>query len=398
MKVILFVTHYENKLMVAARRWRMLVSFLRKEGMHFSIVTPGLEDKEYIGEFGESVCVFKARSGHRKGKSGSILGESRRVIPSPVPCLDVSLLLWFRAINDQRIIDHCIKSDMLISTYGPAGPMLYGLMMARKYKKSWVLDIRDSFQPGHSVSSKILSGFNGWLERKILGQASLVITVGQRLAQYLTEKYQCSVEYIYNGWTDADPLYIDQRSKNQANYFLYAGSIHQHQLPALKIFLVSLSAYGNYRLRIRLIRDYSGNISQWSKENGFEDIIDIYPPVSSDQLSREMRDSVGVLVIEDINPLDWQKGTVTGKLFSLLVSGLPGIVISHQDVEVYQLAAKASGWFCTSDLESTRKTIKKVIEFDRTKIIDNRRTMSEYHYSIQAKKFAGLCQKTMNKE
>jgi hypothetical protein len=111
MKVTLFVTHYENKLLVAARRWRSLVSFLCKEGMHFCIVTPGLEDKEYIGEFGEFVCVFKAQSGTGTGKSTSIMGESRRVIPSPFPYLDISFFLWLRATNDQRIINCCIKSE-----------------------------------------------------------------------------------------------------------------------------------------------------------------------------------------------------------------------------------------------------------------------------------------------
>lgn len=397
MKVTLFVTHYENKLMVATRRWRSLVFFLCKEGMKFCVVTPGSEDKEYIGEFGESVCVFKAKSRAGMGKFTSIMGHSKRVISTPFPYLDISCFLWFRALNDQRISNCCIKSDMLISTYGPAGPMLFGLVMSRKYNKPWVLDLRDSFHVGYSGNSKILSKLNRWVERRIIGKASLSITIGQKLSRYLSDKYQYTFEYIYNGWTDADPVCMGRRSRNHSNYFLYAGSIYQHQLPAFKIFLDSLSTYDNFKLRIRLIRDYSGNILQWTRDNGFENIVDIFPPVASDKLRCEMRNSVGVLVVEDINPLDWQKGTVTGKLFSLLVSGLPGIVISHKEVEVFKLAAKASGWFSAYDFEGSRKAIKEIISFDRVKKIDNRRIMSEYHYSIQAKKFADLCQKAMVK-
>ena len=127
MKVTLFVTHYENKLMVAARRWRSLVCFLCKEGMHFYVVTPGLEDKEYIGEFGETVFAFKVRYKGRRGKFVPNMGESRKVIASPFPYLDVSLFHWCSILNDKRVIDFCSKSDMLISTYGPAGPMLIGL-------------------------------------------------------------------------------------------------------------------------------------------------------------------------------------------------------------------------------------------------------------------------------
>ena len=398
MKVTLFVAHYENKLIVAARRWRLLISFLRKEGMHFYVVTPGLEDKEYIGEYGELVCVFKARSRTATDKSTYVMGESRKVLPSVFPYLDISLFRWLKATSDQRVINHCINSDMLISSYGPAGPMLFGLLMSGKYNKPWVLDIRDSFQIGHSVNIKLLSKFNGWVERKIVGRASLSITIGERLAHYLSHKYRCTFEYIYSGWTDTDPVYINQRAEKKSNYFLYAGSIHQHRLPAFKIFLDALAKDGNFKLRIRLIRDYSGNFIEWLRVNGFENTVDVYPPVSPEQLSSEMMNSIGVLIVEDINPLDWQKGTVTGKLFSLLVSGLPGIVISHQDVEVFKIAAKASGWFCAFDLESAQKAIKKITTLDKTELSDNKEIMNEYHCSFQAKKFASLCQKAIKNE
>jgi hypothetical protein len=398
MNVTLFVTHYENKLMVAARRWRSLVSLLCKEGMHFYVVTPGLENKEYIGEFGETVFVFKTRSKGRRGKFVCNMGESRKVIASPFPYIDVSLFHWFGMINNKRVINYCSKSDMLISTYGPAGPMLFGLLIARKYNKPWVLDLRDSLQISYSENSKALSNYNRWVERKIISRASLLITVGKSLAHYLSNKYQCSFEYIYNGWIDTDPIDISQKIKHSDHYFLYAGSVYQHQLPAFKLFLGALSTYKNIKLRIRLIRDYSGNFLQWLRENGFENIVEISPPVAEDQLSQEMRNSVGALVVEDLNPLDWQKGTVTGKLFPLLVSGLPGIVISHQDVEAYKLAAKASGWFCAYDLEGSRKAIDKVISFDITKMADNKARLSEYHYATQAKKFARLCQKVLEKK
>ncbi len=398
MKIVLFATYYENKLMVAARRWRSLAYFLCNEGVELCVVTPGKENKEFVGEYGEKICTFKSLNRKANVANFSNTKRNKRIFPSPFPYLDISFLSWMGAFNNKNVQIFCAQSEVFVSTYGPSGAMLFGLGMAYRHKKPWILDLRDSFQIDSSIKSKLLIKLNHWVEKKIIEKASLCITVGEVLASYLSTRYQTDFKYIYNGWLDSDEIGSDRLVVTKINLFLYAGSIYSHQLPALKVFLDSLKEYKqHHKLRIYLIRDYSGYLYQWLEEHEFELLVEIYAPVCSEKLAIEMASSKGVLVIEDLTPLDWQKGTVTGKLFSLLVSGVPGIVISHRETELFSLALKAEGWFCAYDAEGCQQAIYEILKIDKTTLVKNKKILSEYHFSYQAKKIKGLFETTIEK-
>lgn len=381
--------------MVASRRWRSLVFILRKEGVDICVVTPGEEDVEYTGEYGETVLVFKSRWVKKNTAAGSKKGLGRKVINTPFPYLDVSVVNWYRAIRDSRVAFHCSKSDILISTYGPAGAMLLGLWFSRKFKLPWVLDLRDSFQLPASFTFKPLLKLNQVIEKLIVSKATLRITIGKVLADNLSHKYQSKFEYIYNGWVDTDAIKIQQEPVLKP-YFLYAGSVYGHQLNALKLFLDALRVEGNIILRIRLIKDYSGLLDEWLVENNFDSLVEVCPAVSNNELEKERKLSAGVLVLEELEPNDWQKGTVTGKLFPLLVSGVPGVVIAHPDVELSKLASKAKGWFCGYDKKSTGQAILSVMGREKNDLDSNRDIFKEYHYSCQARKLLKLCKGAIN--
>lgn len=395
MLITLFATHYENKLMVASRRWRSLVFVLCKEGVDICVVTPGEEATEYTGEYGETVLVFKSTRVKKNTAAGLKKGDSRKVINTPFPYLDVSVVNWYRAVRDFRVALYCSKSDVLISTYGPAGAILVGLWFSRKFKLPWVLDLRDSFQLPSSFTFKPLLKFNQRIEKFIVGQATLRVTIGKVLADNLSNKYQSKFEYIYNGWLNADVINIQQKPKTKP-YFLYAGSVYEHQLNALKLFLDELFIKESIILRIRLIKDYSGRLEEWLVENSFDEFVEVCPAVSNNELENEVKLSTGVLVLEELEPNDWQKGTVTGKLFPLLVSGVPGVVIAHPDVELSKLASKAKGWFCGHEKKSTKQAVLSVIECDRNELDSNRDIFKEYHYSFQARRLLKLCRDAIN--
>jgi hypothetical protein len=394
MLITLFATHYENKLMVASRRWRSLVCFLRKEGVEIYIVTPGIENKEYVGEFGETILIFKAKTAKKNAPNNSKI-KAKKVIPSPFPYLDISIATWLRVLRDAKVTTACANSDVLISTYGPAGPMLAGLWQAKKHKKPWVLDLRDSFQTPVPFTSKALLKLNLTIEKFITRKAALRLTVGTVLADHLAVKYKQEFEPIYNGWLESDVVDIEVNQEID-RFFLYAGSIYEHQLNALKIFLSGLLIQNSYILRIRLVRDYSGRLDEWLVSNGFNDIVEVYPAMPVEELAVEMRSSVAVVVLEELEPNSWQKGTVTGKLFSLLVSGVPGIVISHPDVELYSLALMGNGWFCAEDKYSAEEAVKSVMKYDRNDLNNNLEIFKKYQFSFQAKKLIKLCEKALN--
>jgi len=395
MVITLFATYYENQTMVAARRWRSLIYFLSKEGVQIFIITSGVEKNEYIGDSGETVIVFKVPQ--RQKASNSKVGgiKIRRAIPSPFPYLDISLIAWLACTRDKRIHYCCSQSDILISTYGPSGAMLLGLWFSRKYKKPWVLDLRDSFQVPSSFDFNILTKLNTLIERRIVRKSDLCITVGKVLAKFMRNKYQCDIEVIYNGWLDSDRLRL-LGSQQEKNFYIYAGSLYKHQLASLKFFLSGLLEQKEHTLRIRLVRDYSGHLDRWLVENGFNDIVEIMPAIPNEELQLEIESSLAVLVLEELTPNEWQKGTVTGKLLPLLVSGIPGIVICHPSVELYTLAQQAKGWFCAHDKASAVKAIELISVCNRDELGINKDIFKEYQFSVQAKKLTQLFQEVIN--
>jgi len=395
MVITLFATHYENQKMVAARRWRSLVHFLVKEGAQVFVVTAGVENNEYIGDSGETIILFKMPKRKKANNSDVSKIKTRKTIPSPFPYLDVSLITWLTSIRDKRIHDCCSQSNILISTYGPSGAMLLGLWFSHKYKKPWVLDLRDSFQVPNSFDFNILKRLNSFVERRIVHKADLCITVGKVLAKFMKNKYKCEFEVIYNGWLESDALKVIPEQKKQP-FFLYAGAIYEHRLDALKVFLDGLLVQKKHTLRIRLVKDYSGYLDEWLVENGFNDIVEILPAIPNEELQLEIESSLAVLVLEELTPNEWQKGTVTGKLFSLLVSGIPGIVICHPSVELYTLAQQAKGWFCAHDEVSATKAIELISVCNRDELSTNKDIFKEYRFSVQAKKLAQLFQEVIN--
>jgi len=395
MVITLFATYYENQTMVAARRWRSLVRFLSKEGLQVFIITPGFENNEYIGDFGEKVFVFKIARQKNVNNSKASKIKIRKTIPSPFPYLDISLITWLASIRDKRIYDCCSQSNILISTYGPSGAVLLGMWFSHKCKKPWVLDLRDSFQVPSSFDFNMLTKLNTFIEKRIVRKADLCITVGKVLAKFMRDKYQCDIKVIYNGWLDSDRLKL-LRSQQEKNFYIYAGSLYQHQLASLKVFLSGLSAQKEHSLRIRLVRDYSGYLDEWLVENGFNDIVEIMPAIPNEELQLEIESSLAVLVLEELTPNEWQKGTVTGKLFPLLVSGIPGIVISHPSVELYTLAQQANGWFCAHDKASAVKAIELISVCNRDELSTNKDIFKEYQFSVQAKKLTQLFQEVIN--
>ncbi|MEY8200578.1 MAG: glycosyltransferase [Colwellia sp.] len=395
MVITLLATHYENQKMVAARRWRSLVCFLVKEGTQVFVVTPGVENNEYIGDSGEIIIVFKIPKRKKANNSDVSKIKTRKTIPSPFPYLDVSLITWLASIRDKRIHDCCSQSNILISTYGPSGAMLLGLWFSYKYKKPWVLDLRDSFQVPNSFGFNMLTKLNMFIEKRIVRKADLCITVGKTLAKFMRGKYQCDIKVIYNGWLDSDRLKL-LGSQQEKSFYIYAGSLYQHQLASLKVFLLGLLAQKKHTLRIRLVKDYSGYLDEWLVENGFNDIVEIMPAILNKELQLEIESSLAVLVLEELTPNEWQKGTVTGKLFSLLVSGIPGIVICHPSVELYTLAQQANGWFCAHDKASAVKAIEYISVCNRDELNSNKDVFKGYQFSVQAKKLTQLFKGVIN--
>lgn len=357
LKVTIITNCYPPDMLVSARRWGNLVSNLCNIGVECTVIAAGDGNyDEYKSSSGERVIrlpISNRSSSYIKGqkkKDLTIRSVMKGVLFFVIPpiLLNFSARRWLVQPGLKTwLIDIAHDSDCMISTYGPLGPFLLGWKLANKTGKPWIADIRDSFESRDARASWFARSWSRWLEGKILREATLRITIGKYLADFLSNTYKIDFSAIYNGWTDADIIEKADKKKSQEPYLYYAGSIYEHRIPAVSVVFEAIQNNPKIRLRMRLLNDHTnGSFNQLVSGISKPEKIELLPPVDQEIVNEELANSVGALVVEAIDDNDaMRNGTVTGKLLGLLASGMPGIAVSSKNGEIRHLVEKVPRWY-----------------------------------------------------
>lgn len=395
MNILILVNWYPPDLRVPARRWGNLVSELKESGHNCTIISAGNGKPDtYVGTAGEKVIrVSISNRENVKGKSELAVKSNMsckkrlkdfllKTIPSS--CLRSPYDYWKTTLqNTPGAIEIAQQSDCIVSSYGPIGPFMAGRWLAKETNKPWVADIRDAFESKGTGKFWVAKKVDRAYERILLKRACLRITVGETLANYLSKQYRQEFIAIYNGWSGLDKLLA---SKKESLYFYYAGTIYQHRLSALNVLIKSLHYFPQLQLKIRLLKDSTGGeLNDFLKNTNQSGQVVILPPAPPEIIDEELMQSSGAIVIENIDPSDeLRNGTVTGKLLSLLVSGLPGIAVVSKECEITRLVQKANGWYSVENIKDCVSAIKNVL--NQKDLINNAEALREYSMDQQAAK------------
>lgn len=398
MNLLIIVNRYPPDQMVAARRWGNLVAELQEAGHNCTVISAGDGKPDtYVGASGEKVIrVSLSNKEIKKGKSelavkSKMLAKRRlkdyflRTIPSSF--IRAPYGYWKTTLqNTPGVLDTARQSDFIISSFGPIGPFLAGMWLAQKMNKKWVADIRDAFESKGAGKLWLAGKFDRIYEKQILKKAFLRITVGETLADYLTKRYNQNFVAIYNGWRNQDKLPARISDNKDNSYLYYAGTIYQHQMPALIVLMNALHEFPQLKLIIRLLKDSTGGgLNALLERCNQSNQIIILPPAPPETIEEELIKSAGALVIESLDSSDeLRNGTVTGKLLGLLVSGIPGIAVVSKNCEITKLVQKSNGWFSVDGVDDCIKAIKKVLE--EQKLVDNSELLEDLHMKRQASK------------
>lgn len=399
-KLTIISNQYPPDIRVSARRWGNLVSSLCHMGADCTVIAAG-DGKfdEYIGNHGERVIRLpisnrSTQNPRMRNNKNFPLKRSLKTIFSliiPPLLLDLSIKKWILQPRLRAMLTIiAYESDCIISSYGPLGPFLLGWRLARKTQKPWIADIRDSFESRDGKTSRPAKSLSRNLEARLLRKAMLRVTVGKTLADHLTATYGIKFTAIYNGWTDADIISGRNKNKFVEPYLYYAGSLYEHQMPALAIVLKSIQKNSKIKLTIRLLNDQTnGALTKLINSGSNHEIIELLPPVDPKTVNEELANSVGALVLEAIDDNDiLRKGTITGKLIGLLASGIPGIAVSSKTGEIRELVNKVPGWYGVDDVEGCREALGKLMNHCSEDL--NLQALMEYKMSKQADLFLQL--------
>lgn len=403
MRILLLARSFPPDSRIAAKRWGEIAESLSKLDAQVIVFTeskprlqrpshPRSKNIQVISAEGtEGASEFPNKNNNNLGNKILVLLKSRANRWKPV-VLDSSIKRWIKYgwIYRDKLKDAVKDSDIIISTYGPSGPLFLGWYLSRKYSLPWVVDLRDAFESrDHSIEFFRFLGRR--LERYLLKKANLRITIGKKLAEYLSKRYELKFLEIYNGWSEKDKL-LASNSENSL-YLYYAGTVYDHRLAALRLLLTSMKRFSDVHLKVRLVNfDSQKKIESLLIEDGTIDKVQILGPVGPEIVSRELNNALGAVVLEDLDPkYGWATGTVTGKLFSLLVSGKPGIAVVSKNSEITEVVALNENWVAAEKNSEIECFLQELIERPND-FLNYSKALDMFSVDSQSKKMYGSFQ------
>jgi glycosyltransferase involved in cell wall biosynthesis len=294
-------------------------------------------------------------------------------------------MLWIRP--SVRYLRHYLKKNPVdaILTSGPPHSMhLIGRKLKKKTGIKWIADFRDPWTNIDFYNQLALTQIADWqhrrLEKKVLLQADLVLTVSPTMTREFKEAGANPVVTITNGF---DGLAREPVNANREKFTI----LHLGSIPA------SRNPVGLWSAVNKLVNDYSdissslrihltGRIDQSVKnsisEYGLSEYVKYDPFVPHDQTPALMTSSSLLLLL--INDTPNAKGILTNKFFEYLSSGRPiltigpvdgdaaeilrqcnaGFVFEHKDIqEIYDYLHKAFRLNSSGELENNPANLSK---------------------------------------
>lgn len=241
---------------------------------------------------------------------------------------------YFSAVTlgQQLIREHDI--DLIWSTYPVLTTHLIGRSLSKKTNKPWVADFRDPLQCHYNPAYQHFNTVMRYLERKVIAQASAVVTTSQAAAGLYRSLYPAEpstkFQVIENGFV---PLDLPPATTPDKFTLLYSGALYGNGRDISGIFraIAELQQQGllsadNFVLKFR----GSGKPEQFAatlEQFGISALVEFLPAVPFMQAQAEMMQCSANLLIQD-QIFNYQ---VPGKLYDYIQSGKPLLAICPPD-------------------------------------------------------------------
>jgi hypothetical protein len=190
------------------------------------------------------------------------------------------------------------------------------------------------------------------MEKRLLSSASAITTVSQTLKGILANRYRKPAEVIYNGWDNELSNIIHKGSVNGGKYLYYAGRFYPAQMQAVQLLLEALVDFPLLTLVIRSLGPNVLNhqILMHTARLGLNERVLLLPPCDHQTVNTEAEGAWVNLVVEDTCiRTEWTRGTLTGKLFELLIRTPPILAIGRPDSEMGEILQQTNkGALCST--------------------------------------------------
>lgn len=357
---------------IGARRFGTMASCLEKTGIHVNVLTTHSQGSLPLAIAEDQVV----RVGENRQKSAAVEDLTAEKLPllidfirSPARnsgfylwSVDRTVTTWYQDIktNIADIDSYIEKPDLIIGSFGPSASLWGARFLSWHFGRPWIADYRDLGALRDDKRCVLAKAIDRIIEKRLLSSASAITTVSQTLKGILANRYRKPSEVIYNGWDKELNNIIHESPVNGGNYLYYAGRFYPAQMQAIQLLLETLVDFPALTLVIRSLgpNDLNRHILMHAAGLELNDRVMLLPPCDQQIVNNEAEGARANLVVEDMSVrTKWTRGTLTGKLFELLVRTPPILAIGRPDSEIGEILQQThKGVLC-----STRNDIIKFI-------------------------------------
>lgn len=273
----------------------------------------------------------------------------------------------FWVMPSVRFLQKFILSENIetIITTGPPHSMhLIGLGLKKKLNVSWLADFRDPWSDWDVLDKLQVSGSarqrHAALERKVLTEADLVITVSEHLKRSLEEKAKSNVEVLYNAVTSTGEVPAAKKD-GDALVIGYFGMLNEMRNPEeLWPVLNELAVESNVKLRLGGILSDSIK-AQIQKLSNLSDRAEFLGYVDHEKIGHEYARCDILLLL--LNRTDNARWIIPVKFFEYLAAHRFVLGLGPEDSDLAKLASGLPN-FKMLDFTAKDDMKKLLVEFE----------------------------------
>ena len=224
------------------------------------------------------------------------------------------------------------RPDLLFASFSPATALLAAHRLSRRYGIPWVADLRDLWMDNHVyVPGGVRGRLESRLERRVLGSASLMVTVSEPLAETLRRKLPgVPVEVVTNGFDPPDyPATRPVVDPAAPLRIVYTGIIYAERYDPRPLFAAMrmlAGEEGGDAVRVVFHGRYNAAaLRGMAAQAGVADRVEVNEPVPYRESLRLQKEADVLLLLTFNDPT--QPGEYSGKLFEYLGAGRPILAV-----------------------------------------------------------------------
>ena len=226
--------------------------------------------------------------------------------------------------------------DVVLVTVPPFSIALGALKLSKRFNAKFVLDYRDPWTdlPDKELYLRLhgrdMTKTFAKMEARCLDAAQLVVTVSPAIERMLEERRSdLPVKTVPQGYTG-----VISDANSVEDFFLYAGSLaYGRSLSGVLAALVELNRGSSRRVTLKYCGDHTDFASEQAEAVGALDLLENLGSLGQSDVDELARRALGSFVI--VSPRF--EYAYPGKLFDLVNSGRPILVISNEPCEAGKL-------------------------------------------------------------